>query len=402
MPHEMRMPALGQTSDELRIVSWLKSEGESVKMGEPLLEVETDKAVLTVESAYNGTVLKILYPADKTLESGTVIAYVGQPGESVDASDGVSPQVPKADSDGAHAPAPEAASAPVAVPSGGPVLASPVARQIAREHGIDLASVHGSGPGGRIERRDIEALIGGAAPAATPASPTTMAAQAEYTDRDVPRHRQAIAQRLTRSAQTIPQIALMASVDMTLAKAVLDALRAAGLGGLTYTHLILRAVARALRAHPTVNMLWGAEGPKLRTLTRANVGLAVAGDDTLLVATIAEPDQQPLPQLVQAVTGATQRGRASALSQADIAPAAITVSNLGMRRVDAFVAIVDPDQTAILAVGRVADAVAALNGGVQVVPRVALTLTVDHRVADGATAAAFLEAICEDLERGVA
>ncbi len=299
MAHEMRMPALGQTTDELRIVSWLKREGESVKMGEPLLEVETDKAVLTVESAYSGTVLKILYPADETLEVGTVIAYVGQPGESVGASNGgAAPHATTAasnDANGAHAPMQEAAPAPVVAPSGGPMLASPVARQMAREHGIDLAGVRGSGPGGRIERKDVEVLIGAAAPAAPAAAPATAtAAQAGDAERDVPRHRQVIAQRLTRSVQTIPQIALMASVDMTQAKATLDAQRAAGLSGLTYTHLILRAVARALRAHPNVNTLWRAEGPKLWSLAQANVGLAVADEDTLLVATIAEPDQQEL------------------------------------------------------------------------------------------------------------
>src|SRR5262249_53873629 len=151
---------------------------------EPLLEVETDKAVLTVESAYSGTVLKILYPADETLEVGTVIAYVGQPGESV----GATPQAAHAASNGA--------TAPVAAPGGGPVLASPGAGQMPREHGIDLADVRGSGPGGRIERKDIEALIGGVAPAATSAAPATsmaLAAQAEASDRDVPRHRQVIA-----------------------------------------------------------------------------------------------------------------------------------------------------------------------------------------------------------------
>jgi pyruvate dehydrogenase E2 component (dihydrolipoamide acetyltransferase) len=268
------------------------------------------------------------------------------------------------------------------------VLALPAVRKLALEHGIDLDGVRGSGPDGRIERKDVQSLI-------------EAAASADSSDHPAPRHRQVIAQRLTRSAQTIPQITLMASADMTRARALLDAQRAAGLPSLGYTHLILRAVARALRAHPRLNALWLTDGPTLRTLARANVGLAIAAEDNLLVATIAAPDRLSLPELVGTVGEATQRGRSGALAQADTAPAAITVSNLGMHRVDAFLAIVDPDQTAILAVGRVAERVVVNDGGISVAPQVTLSLTVDHRVAGGVAAARFLETICAELERGV-
>jgi pyruvate dehydrogenase E2 component (dihydrolipoamide acetyltransferase) len=406
MPQEVRMPALGQTSDELRILSWLKREGERVAIGEPLLEVETDKAALTVESAFTGTMAKIERQAGETVEAGTVIAYL-LTAEETGASNGARTNGVGMGNE-AHAEGTSVRRHNVSV------LASPVARRLAREHGIEIASVRGSGPDGRIERRDVEALIGGATavaepvqarPAVTPAETApamehtqSVQAPAGAQDRDVPRHRQVIAQRLTRSAQMIPQIALMATADMTRARAWLDTQRAAGLAGLTYTHLILRAVARALRAHPNVNALWRAEGPWLRALPQGNVGLAIAGDDTLLVTTIAEPDQQELSQLIQSVTEATARGRASALTQADLAPAAITVSNLGMHRINAFVAIVDPYQTAILAVGQVTEQAVARNGALYAIPQVTLTLTVDHRVADGVAAAKFLETICESLE----
>jgi pyruvate dehydrogenase E2 component (dihydrolipoamide acetyltransferase) len=400
MPQEVRMPALGQTSEELRIISWIKREGDAVTMGEPLLEVETDKATLTVESAFTGTLLKIACQAGETIEAGAVIAYLLKPGES-GASNGAQAQAPWPEAgDGAR---PVLQEAPVK-PHDVPVLASPVARRLAREHGIDIASVRGSGPEGRIERKDVEALIG-----VVTATAMHMAAEAEPVQEPVeahahtvPRHRQAIAQRLVRSVQTVPQIALMATADMIRARTLLDAQRADGLTGLTFTHLILRAVARALRAHPNINTLWRAEGPWLRALSQAHVGLAIAGDDILLVATIAEPDRQELPHLIQAVTDATARGRAGALTQADLAPVAITVSNLGMHRINAFVAIVDPDQTATLAVGQVADQAVVRNGGLYAVPQVALTLTVDHRVADGVAAAKFLQAICVDMERGEA
>jgi pyruvate dehydrogenase E2 component (dihydrolipoyllysine-residue acetyltransferase) len=406
MPQEVRMPALGQTSDELRIIAWLKREGEHVTMGEPLLEVETDKATLIVESAFTGALQKIERQARETVEAGTVIAYL-LTAEEAGASNGAQTNAVGM-GDEAHTEGTSVRRHNVSV------LASPVARRLAREHVIEIASVRGSGPDGRIERRDVEALIGAAtavaehaqvspimtpaktAPAAEHAQPVQPPAEAQ--DRDVPRHRQVIAQRLTRSVQMIPQIALMATADMTRARAWLDTQRASGIGGLTYTHLILRAVARALRAHPNVNTLWRAEGPWLRTLPQAHVGLAIAGEDTLLVATIAEADQQELPHLIQSVTEATARGRAGALTQADLAPAAITVSNLGMHRINAFVAIVDPYQTAILAVGQVAEQAVARNGALYAIPQVTLTLTVDHRVADGVAAAKFLETICESLE----
>jgi pyruvate dehydrogenase E2 component (dihydrolipoamide acetyltransferase) len=387
MPQEVRMPALGQTSEELRIISWLKREGEAVTMGEPLLEVETDKVTLTVESAFTGTLLKIERQAGETIEAGAVIAYLLKPGES-GASNGARPVLQEA---------------PVK-PHDVPVLASPVARRLAQEHGIDIAGVRGSGPEGRIERKDVEALIGVMTATAMHMAAETEPVQApvEAHDHTVPRHRQAIAQRLVRSVQTVPQIALMATAEMIRARTLLDAQRADGLTGLTFTHLILRAVARALRAHPNINTLWRAEGPWLRALSQAHVGLAIAGDDILLVATIAEPDRQELPHLIQAVTDATARGRAGALTQADLAPVAITVSNLGTHRINAFVAIVDPDQTATLAVGQVADQAVVRNGGLYIVPQVTLTLTMDHRVADGVAAAKFLETICDHLERGEA
>jgi pyruvate dehydrogenase E2 component (dihydrolipoamide acetyltransferase) len=406
MPQEVRMPALGQTSDEARILLWRKREGERVAIGEPLLEVETDKAALTVESAFTGTMAKIERQAGETVAAGTVIAHLLTAGEAVASNGAQTNGVEMGD---------EAHPAGTSVRRHNiSVLASPVARRLAREHGIEIASVRGSGPDGRIERRDVEALIGAMTAVAEPmqASPVVASTRtasaivpvetgqppARMQDRAVPRHRQVIALRLTRSVQMTPQITLMATADMTRARAWLDAQRAAGLTGLTYTHLILRAVALALRAHPNINTLWRAEGPWLRALPQADVGLAIAGDDTLLVTTIAEPDQQELSHLVQSVTEATARGRAGVLTQADLAPAAVTVSNLGMHRVSAFVAIVDPDQTAILAVGQVAEQAVARNGALYAIPQASLTLTVDHRVADGVASARFLETICDSLE----
>ena len=199
---------------------------------------------------------------------------------------------------------------------------------------------------------------------------------------ELSRHRRAVAERLTRSVQTIPQFSVGIDVDMSGAAAQLEYARSGGLTGLTYTHLLLRATAAALREHPALNRLWVSEGPRLRQLERADVGLAVAGEDTLLVPVIAEPDLLELSALVELTEEAERLAREGKLTAT---PVAITLSNLGMFGVDRFTAIVDPDQTAILALGAVRE-------------RVELTLTVDHRVVDGVLAARFLAAIRARLE----
>jgi pyruvate dehydrogenase E2 component (dihydrolipoamide acetyltransferase) len=330
----VRMPPLGQTSDDLRIVAWRKREGDAVAVGEPLLEVETDKATLEVEAAHAGTLLRIVHGEGQTVQSGTVIAYVGEPGEEI------------------------ADEAPAKV------QAAPAVRRLAQEHGVDLAQVRGSGPGGRVERVDVLALAGGT-----------------DTDELVSRHRRALAARLVRSA-AIPQFTVGATVDMTATMPLIE-------GTVTVTHVLLQVIARSLREHPEMNRLWIDEGPRLRRLERADVGLAVAGDDTLLVVTIPEPDILSLPQLAREAGRAALAARDGVVPAENRGPAAITLSNLGMAGVDRFTALIDPDQTAILAAGRVVELPR---------PQLELNLTVDHRVVDGFAAGKFLDAIRAELE----
>lgn len=350
MAYAVRMPPLGQTTDELRIVEWLRAEGDEVARGDLLLAVETDKATLEVEAASVGTLLKIVHGPGDTVGVGSVVGWIGEPGEQV--------------------PAEEEAARPAERKA-----AAPVVRRLAQEHGIDLAAVQGSGPGGRVEKEDVLALIeaaGGGEP--------------------VPRHRRALAERLTRSA-AVPQFSVSVVADMTEAAAALE--RVPGLG---YTHLLLRALAAALREHTNVNRLWVTAGPRVRRLERADVGLAVAGEDTLLVVTIPEPDRADAEDLVALVERAVHEARAGRISESFGGPAAVTLSNLGGYGVDRFEAIVDPDQTAILATGRVAERPAVVEGRVEPCLQLELTLTVDHRVLDGAAAAAFLETVRGHLE----
>jgi len=359
MATPIRMPALAQTSDELRLTAWLKTEGDQVAEGEPLFEAETDKAELEIEATVSGTLLRCLAGPGETVSAGTVVAWIGHPGEDI-------PQVIP----GAAGPAPR-------------LPATPAARVLARAQGIDLAQVTGSGPGGRIERRDVLAAMDGAGP---------RQADGEVTD-VVPPHRRAIAARLSRAA-AVPQFTVSRTVDARPALA-----RAAGLDGVTLTHVLLQAAAAALRAVPHVNRVWLDDGPRFLSLAHCHVGLAIAADDNLIVAIIPEPDRLGLEELAVTTRRAVDEGRRGRLSAVFTAPAAMTLSNLGMFGVDRFEAIVDPDQTAVLAVGRVVERPAVTADGIAAVPQLDLALTVDHRTVDGAAAARFLAAVCAELER---
>lgn len=377
MATAIRMPALGQTSDELRLVAWLKSEGEVVNEGDELFEAESDKAVHEVEAAYSGTLLRVLAEPGEMIKTGTVIGWLGEPGETV-------PAEPETEQDTSDQPAPvqPAASESSTVADPGRVLATPAARRIARERGIDLATVNGSGPGGRIETDDLVAAGGDA----------VQAAPAGAADQPVATHRQAIARRLTQAAGR-PQFTVSRTLDARAALA-----RVASVEQATLTHLLLQALGSALAQFPRVNRLWIDDGPYLRELPSANVGLAIAADDRLVVATVVEPHRQELADLAQSVRETVRQGREGRLPAAANSPAAVSLSNLGMFGVDRFEAIIDPDQTAILAVGRVLERPAITAEGITAVPQVELTLAVDHRTVDGAEAGQFLQAICAYLE----
>jgi pyruvate dehydrogenase E2 component (dihydrolipoamide acetyltransferase) len=362
------MPPLGQTSDEIRIEAWLKKPGEEVTEGEALLEVETDKATLEVEASSSGVLLAIVHDAGTVVTAGDVIGWIGEPGE----------EIPDDQDTPASAATPPPTPTPTAAPPGdaGRTLAAPVVRALAREHGLDINGIRGSGPGGRVERQDVLDAIAGAAPG----------------DEPVPAHRQAIAARLTRAA-AVPQFSLGITVDLTRTLTDLEATE-----GASVTHLLLRAVASALRVHPDLNRIWVDEGPRLRTLEPIRVGLAVAAEDRLLVPTVAEPDREPLAELVTRVSTLIGDARAGRIAAEHTGSAAVTVSNLGMFGVDWFQAIVDPDQAAILAAGTINRRAVVTDDGIAAVPQIELVLTVDHRVADGAAAARFLQTLKAELE----
>ena len=343
MATAIRMPPLGQTSDELRLSAWLKSEGETVTEGEPLLEVETDKATLEVEASVSGTLLRMVLAEGETVLAGTLVGWIGEPGEPVPDND-----------EAGHKPTATSEQAPASPPSiaGHRVLATPAARTRAKELGIDLALVTGTGPGGRIERRDVESD------------------KTSGPDQPVSRNRRAIAGRLTRTT-TVPS-SPSRTIDARAAVELTERIE-----GLTLTHLLLRAVATALGRVPSVNRIWIRRRPQP---ARAREEQRRARD-----CLRRQSDCRDDPRARRAQPGrssfrsAVDESRAGRLPAAFTGPAAVTVSNLGMFGIDRFEAIVDPDQTAILAVGRVVERPAVTDEGIAAVKQLDLTLTVDHR-----------------------
>jgi pyruvate dehydrogenase E2 component (dihydrolipoamide acetyltransferase) len=419
MAEEILMPPMGQTTKNLKILSWHKKEGEPVEQGEVLLEVETDKATVEVESYASGTVLKTLFQEGDVVEVGTLIAYVGNPGEDVEAPASPAAQ-PAPEGISKAQPVPErGAEAGAPVLPAGKVLASPVARKLAKDNGIDLGALRGTGPGGRIKKQDVLAAIqqkGAAAPAAAAAAHAAVAVPAAPTAVGVPggappmeglpaegkiieasRLRRAVAERLMHSFQSIPHIYLTARFDMSQAAKYLKSTKD-NLGiKLTFTHLILWAAAKALRREPAVNRLWLEDG-KIKLLGKSSVGLAVAGEESLIVVTVPEPDKMNLTQLAEYTGGAVSRARSGRLSGEDLAECSLTVSNLGMYGVDEFSAIIDPQQTAILAIGKIGEEPVIRGGGLFSCPKMSVTLSADHRVVDGVNAARYLAAFREILE----
>jgi pyruvate dehydrogenase E2 component (dihydrolipoamide acetyltransferase) len=372
------LPKLGLTMDEGRLIAWHKQEGDRVQKGEVLFELETDKANMEIEAPVAGIVRRILLRADESAPVATVIALIA------DSADEPLPDVAGAPPPvAASAPSQVATAAPAADRSGDRVRSSPAARKRAQELGVDIDALSGTGPGGRINIEDVEAAASGAKRAA--------GGNGVLEKREpLTRMRRAVAEAMTRSVREAPQFSISRDVDMTAASARRTA------AGVSYTDVILAAAAGALRAHPRLRSRY--EGDATVTSEKIDVGIAVALDAGLIVPVVRDADRKDLAALRserEALEAAVRSGHARADA---FGGAAITVSNLGTFGVDGFTAIVNPPEASILAVGRVADRVVAVNGAPAVRPMVSLTLTVDHRVADGADAARYLADVATALE----
>jgi pyruvate dehydrogenase E2 component (dihydrolipoamide acetyltransferase) len=393
--NEVKLPRLGQGMESGTIVKWLKSEGEHVEKGEPLYELDTDKVTQEVEADFSGVLLRIAIDEGE-VPVGETIAVIGEEGEDV-------PEVeerPEAAQDGGRE-APAATSEQVAEikepqpavrSNGGRVKASPLARRIARERGIDLAALSGTGPEGRIVAEDVERAQ--AAPAAAPAAAPVPTGEVEQ--RELTSIRKTIARRLTEAWQ-IPVFQLVASVDMTRVNGLLERLRDEEEGPRpTVTDVLTKAAAAALMRHREVNAQWTDDAILL--FPTANIGIAVATEQGLVVPVIRSAELLRLAQIAAARADIVSRAREGKLQRADLEDGTFTISNLGMFRVERFTAVLNPPQAAIIAVGATEDRVVPVDGELAVRPVLTVSATFDHRAVDGAPAAGFLQTLKELLE----
>ena len=396
MATEVKLPRLGQGMESGTIVKWLKSEGEQVQKGDALYELDTDKVTQEVEAEADGVLLKIAVESGETAV-GTTIAVIGKEGEEI-AIEAPQEAAAKPAEKPAAAPEPEreAPIEPSVSRANGRTKASPLARRIARERNIDLAQVRGTGPDGRIVAEDIERAAAG--PARAPVGAPGAVPSGEVESVPLSSIRRTIARRLT-EAWTVPVFQLTVSADMTRANALVAAHREANPDvRLTVTDVLTKVAAQALLRHRAVNAAFTDEA--ILRFPTANVGIAAATPAGLVVPVIRSAERLNLAEIAAARSDVVGRARDGKLRADDLEDGTFTISNLGMPQygIEQFVAVLNPPQAAILAVGVTEERPVVRDGGLVVRPMMTMTLTVDHRAVDGAEAAEFLHTVKTYLE----
>jgi pyruvate dehydrogenase E2 component (dihydrolipoamide acetyltransferase) len=425
----VRMPKMSDTMTEGTIASWLKNVGDKVKSGDILAEVETDKATMELENYEDGTLLYTGPKAGEAVEVDGILAIIGEEGADIQAllGGGSAPAPEAAAPVEAAAPAPAAVEAPAAAAPAntGRILASPLAKSIAKEKGINLSQVVGSGDNGRIVQRDVENFQPGAAaaapapqaaPVAAPASAPAPAAAPQaaapaaapapaasapastdtYTDTPVSQMRKVIAKRLSESLFTAPHFYLTMEINMDKAMEARVKLNELSPVKLSFNDLVLKSAAIALRSHPAVNSSW--LGDRIRQNKVINIGVAVAVDEGLLVPVIRNADGKGLAAIATEVKELAGKAKSKKLQPAEWEGSTFTISNLGMFGIDEFTAIINPPDACILAVGGIKQTAIVKDGALAIGNIMKVTLSCDHRVVDGATGAAFLQTLKSLLE----
>ncbi len=434
MATKVHMEALSPTMEEGQIVKWLKDEGDAVKNGDVLAEVETDKATMELVARGTGILRKILAREGDTTPVGEVIGIIASEGEDIsgmvggagagDGGGGSGPEAGETSPAPAGEPTPPAksgapADAPAASPTpgdgpaeeGGRVKASPLARRLAEEAGISLSGLEGSGPGGRIVKRDVEAAVEGgeAAPSGAPeeeapARPPAAApaAEGDYVDIPLTQIRKTIAKRLVESIGPVPHFFLTVDIDMSGAvetRKRINALLASSGGKISYNDLVLKATAVALHRHPECNAHW--MGDRVRRFNRVHLAVAVAVEDGLITPVVRDADRKGIAEIGEEVKEMAGRAREKKLKPEEYSGGTFSVSNLGMFGIEEFTAVINPPEAGILAVGAVEDRVVAVDGEMVIRPRMKVTMSCDHRVIDGAQGSRFLATLKELLEEPV-
>jgi pyruvate dehydrogenase E2 component (dihydrolipoamide acetyltransferase) len=405
MATKVHMEALSPTMEEGQIVQWLKAEGDAVTSGEILAEIETDKATMELVARGSGVLRRILLPAGGVAPIGEVIAVIAQPDEDISALVGSPAPV---------APSPEASpetrsdlpDLPIPAPpsersdEGDRIRASPVARRLAESAGLELQDIQGSGPGGRIIKRDVEAASLSETPSSSPAPRApSPGALPEFEDVPLTQIRKTIAKRLVESIGPVPHFFLTMDVDMTRAvearEQIHKRLERSGVK-ISYNDILLKVTALALARHPECNAHW--RGDHIRRFHRVHLSVAVAIEDGLITPVIRDADQKGLVELSQEVRSLAARAREKRLKPEEYTGGTFSVSNLGMFGIEAFTAVINPPEAGILAIGAMESRPVVWDGEVAIRPRLKLTLSCDHRVIDGAQGSAFLQTLKGMLE----
>jgi pyruvate dehydrogenase E2 component (dihydrolipoamide acetyltransferase) len=435
MAETISMPKLGFDMQEGVLVRWVKNEGENVNKGDVLAEIETDKATVEVESSASGVIRKLLVEAGSVVPVGDPIAVVGSADEKIEETPAKTTEAPaekktdeqkgpelktepeKPSGDGARKPEPKAEEKPSApakpepapvsqapAPAQeGPIKASPLAKKIARDNQLDLSRVQGTGPGGRVVRKDVEAALAGGQPAAAPRQPAAQPVAVSGEDETLPltKLRQAIARRMVESTTTVPHFFVTHEYKMdalmALRKQINDYLPENE--KLSVNDFIIKAAALTLREFPNLNSSFA--GDKVIRHGAVNVGIAVAVEGGLLTIVTRNTDQQPLRVLSSEAKRMAAGAREGKVRPNDIEGSTFSVSNLGMFDVENFLAIINPPEAAILAVGSARQIPVVENKEIKIGWRMKATISVDHRVSDGAEAAQFMQKLAEFLENPV-
>ncbi len=411
MSETISMPKLGFDMAEGTLVRWVKNEGEDINKGDVLAEIETDKATVEVESSASGVVLKLLVDQGAVVPVSTPIAVVGEKGEKVDvAALEAEPAREKEAPASAETPAPQAQPEPIAVKEAaatpeGRIKASPLARRVAEEKNVNLGNIQGTGPGGRIVRRDIEAALAGGQPSEVSTQPAPVlgppsAVVVSHEDQTVQltKLRQAIARRMTESTTTVPHFYVTHEYKMDALMAMRKQINEylPDNEKISVNDFIVKAVALTLRQFPNLNASYA--GDKVVRHGSVNVGVAVSVEGGLLTVAHKDTDQKPLRQVSAEVKAMVARAREGKVKPDDIEGSTFSVSNMGMYDVENFSAIINPPEAGILAVGSAREIPVVEDGEIKPGWRMKATLSVDHRVSDGAEGAQFMQALAKYLE----
>jgi pyruvate dehydrogenase E2 component (dihydrolipoamide acetyltransferase) len=398
MAFSVVMPALEMAQETGKLIAWRKKEGERVSKGEALLEIETDKAVVEVEAPADGILSGIKASAGADIPVGQTIAWIVAPGEKVPAENQTAEAAPTARAKTEHLTTTAATASAAEAPITRAGRISPKARRLAQELGVDIGSLHGSGPGGEILASDVQA----AASKTTPSVAERDSAGKKPGNIEVPSSiGRLMAERTTQSWTSVPHFFVSREIDASALNEYRERVAAEiesthGIR-ITHTDLLVALASRVLMKHPRLNASWTTEGIRLHD--HVNMGVAIAVNDGVVAGVIPNAHVAALADIAIQRSEVAERARAAKLRPADIADATFTISNLGMYHVDAFSAIISPPQAAILAVGAIVDRVVAVDGKAMVRPMMTLTLSCDHRVADGARAAMFLNDLADAIRR---